>query len=74
MGGKGSVCTERVVEAKAYNVGSEVNSESSELIPGPPCGKGGSRDTEGAQGYVHIHGEILYQRNINHQYRWGAES
>jgi hypothetical protein len=49
---------EKVVEAEAYDAGSEVNSESCEFIPGPPCGNGGSRDTEGAEGYVHIHAGI----------------
>jgi hypothetical protein len=48
----------KAVEAEAYDAGSEVNSESCEFIPGPPCGNGGSRDTEGAEGYVHIHAGI----------------
>ena len=44
--------------AVAYDAGSEVNSESCEFIPGPPCGNGGVRDTEGAEGYVHVHAGI----------------
>ncbi len=46
------------VEAEAYDAGSEVNSESCEFIPGPPCGNGGIRNPEGAEGYVHIHAGI----------------
>ncbi len=44
--------------AEAYDAGSENNSESCEFIPGPPCGNGGVRDTDGAEGYVHIHAGI----------------
>jgi hypothetical protein len=44
-----------VVHADAYDAGSEANSEDCDYIPGPPCGNGGERDTEGAEGYVHIH-------------------
>ena len=47
-----------VVKADAYDAGSEVNSEDCDFIPGPPCDKGGVRDTEGAEGYVHIHSGI----------------
>ena len=47
-----------VVDAHAYDAGSEVNSELCASIPGPPCGNGGVRDTEGAEGYVYIHSGI----------------
>ncbi len=47
-----------VVDADAYDAGSEVNSELCDFIPGPPCGNGGARDTEGAEGYVYIHSGI----------------
>lgn len=47
-----------VTEAVAYDAGSEFNSEDCDFIPGPPCGNGGVRDTEGAEGYVHIHSGI----------------
>src|SRR5574341_485722 len=46
------------VDADAYDAGSEANSESCAFIPGPPCGHPGSRDTLGAEGYVHIHAGI----------------
>ena len=46
------------VEARAYDAGSEKNSELCAFIPGPPCGSGGARDTEGAEGYVYIHSGI----------------
>ena len=45
-------------KAHAYDAGSETNSESCAYIPRPPCGNGGVRDTQGAEGYVHIHGGI----------------
>ena len=37
-----------------YDAGSEVNNEDCAYIPGPPCGSGGSRATEGAEGYVYV--------------------
>ena len=46
------------IGAEAYDAGSEANSESCSYIPGPPCGSGGVRDTDNAEGYVHIHAGI----------------
>jgi len=46
------------VSAEAYDAGSEANSEECSYIPGPPCGNGGVRNTEGAEGYIHVHGGI----------------
>lgn len=48
----------KVFSAVAYDAGSEVNSESCTYIPGPPCGNGGVRDTDGAEGFVHVHSGI----------------
>lgn len=39
----------------AYDAGSEYNSELCAEIPGPPCGNGGVRNTDMAEGFVHIH-------------------
>ncbi len=39
----------------AYDAGSEANTEMCAHIPGPPCGNGGVRVTDGAEGYVYIH-------------------
>ena len=47
-----------VVDARAYDSGTEVNSEDCDFIPGPPCGNGGVRDTDGAEGYVYPHSGI----------------
>jgi hypothetical protein len=47
-----------VVEAPAYDAGSEYNSEDCYYIPGPPCGNPGVRDTDDAEGYVHVHAGI----------------
>lgn len=49
---------EMVVEAEAYDAGSETNSEDCTYIPGPPCGNAEVRDPGGAEGYVHIHAGI----------------
>ncbi len=40
--------------ANAYDAGSEANTESCEHIPGPPCGNGGVRVEDGAEGFVYI--------------------
>lgn len=42
----------------AYDAGSEANNEKCEFIPGPPCKNPFARDTDGAEGYVHIHAGI----------------
>jgi len=42
----------------AYDAGTERNSESCQFVPGPPCGAHGQRDTNGAEGFVHIHAGI----------------
>ena len=47
-----------VAHAAAYDAGSEYNSENCAFIPGPPCGNGGVRDTEDAEGYVYVHSGI----------------
>lgn len=44
--------------ATVYDAGSERNSENCEFIPGPPCGNGGVRDLENAEGFVYIHSGI----------------
>ncbi len=40
--------------ALAWDSGSEVNTESCDHIPGPPCGSGGVRVTDGAEGFIYI--------------------
>jgi hypothetical protein len=49
---------EKTLEAKAYDAGSEANTESCAFIPGPPCGSGGVHDPAAAEGYVHVHAGI----------------
>ncbi len=49
---------EEIVMAKAFDAGSETNSEECAYIPGPPCGNGGVRDFADAEGYVYIHAGI----------------
>ncbi len=48
----------RTVVAEAYDAGTEANLELCRDIPGPPCGNGGVRNTDGAEGYVHVHAGI----------------
>jgi hypothetical protein len=43
--------------AKAYDAGSEANSEDCDYIPGPPCGTN-AHDITPSEGYVHIHAGI----------------
>ena len=44
--------------ALAYDAGSEANTEACPHIPGPPCGNGGVRVEDGAEGFIHVHGGI----------------
>ena len=44
----------QMLKATVYDAGSEFNSEKCEFIPGPPCGNGGVRDTDKAEGYVSV--------------------
>ncbi len=44
--------------ARAYDAGTEANTESCEHIPGPPCGSPGVRVPEGSEGYVLVHSGI----------------
>jgi hypothetical protein len=43
-----------VVWANAYDAGSEANNEMAPYVPGPPFG-GDMRETNGAEGFIHIH-------------------
>ena len=49
----------KIVDAVAYDAGSEINSEDCQDIPGPPCGAppNDHPDIE-AEGYVHVHAGI----------------
>ena len=50
---------EKIVDAVAYDAGSEWNSEDCTFIPGPPCGNPGVHDDAAdPEGYVHIHAGI----------------
>ena len=47
-----------VVDARAYDAGSEANSEDCNFIPGPPCGNHVHDETTDAEGYVYLHSGI----------------
>lgn len=53
-----------VVDALAYDAGSESNTESCDHIPGPPCGNAGVRVTDGAEGFVHVHPGISGEGDV----------
>ena len=46
------------MDARAYDAGTEINSEQCAYIPGPPWGNGGVHDPADAEGYVYIHSGI----------------
>ena len=46
------------VYAQAWDAGSEANTQDCAHIPGPPCGNGGVRVEDGAEGFIYIHGGI----------------
>lgn len=48
----------RTMTARAYDSGTEANTESCAHIPGPPCGNAGVEVTDGAEGYVYTHSGI----------------
>jgi hypothetical protein len=52
--GKGNL----IVEAPAYDAGSEKNTEECKDIPGPPCGEPNEHPADEAEGYVHVHAGI----------------
>ena len=54
----------RTYRAIAYDAGSEANTELCAHIPGPPCGSGGVRQTEGAEGFIHVHSGIHGQGDL----------
>lgn len=57
-GARVSLYGPKSVSAAAYDAGSEGNNESCDYVPGPPCGSAGARDTENAEGFVHVHSGI----------------
>lgn len=50
--------------APAWDSGSERNTQDCAHIPGPPCGNGGVRVTQGAEGFVHIHNGIQSRSSL----------
>jgi hypothetical protein len=43
------------VFALAWDAGTEFNNELCGFIPGPPCGSPLVRDTDGSEGFIHVH-------------------
>jgi hypothetical protein len=39
----------------AWDAGTEFNNEDCDFIPGPPCSSPLARDTDGAEGFIHVH-------------------
>lgn len=46
------------IYATAWDAGSEANTQDCDHIPGPPCGNGGVRVEEGAEGFIYVHAGI----------------
>lgn len=44
--------------AQAWDSGSEANTQDCAHIPGPPCGSGGVRVEDGAEGFIYTHAGI----------------
>lgn len=53
--------------AQAWDAGSEVNTQDCAHIPGPPCGNGGVRVEDGAEGYVYPHAGIQDRGSLSSQ-------
>ena len=60
------------VALRAYDAGSEANTEMCSDIPGPPCaeGSGNMRVTEGAEGFVYVHSGIRGDAEITLDRDW----
>jgi len=54
-----------IAEAKAYDAGSEANSEDCDYIPGPPCGSNAHDGENSSEGYVHVHAGIHGIADLN---------
>ena len=48
----------KTIYTQAWDAGSEANTQDCDHIPGPPCGSGGVRVEDGAEGYVYTHAGI----------------
>ncbi len=51
--------------ARAWDAGSELNSEDCHFVPGPPCGSAGMHDPREAEGKITIHGGIHGIRDLD---------
>ena len=51
--------------AMAWDAGSEANTQDCAHIPGPPCGNGGVRVEDGAEGFVYIHAGIQDREDLS---------
>ena len=49
----------------AYDAGSEMNNESCDYIPGPPCDNGENMETDTGEGFVTYHNGIHGQGDLN---------
>lgn len=51
--------------ALAWDAGSEANTQDCEHIPGPPCGNGGVRVEDGAEGFIYVHTGIQARGDLD---------
>lgn len=54
--------------ATAWDAGSEANTQDCDHIPGPPCGNGGVRVEDGAEGFVYVHTGIQDRESLSAKY------
>jgi hypothetical protein len=55
----------KTIYAQAWDAGSEANTQDCDHIPGPPCGNGGVRVEDGAEGYVYVHAGIQARGSLD---------
>jgi len=66
VNGIGVPLYQKELSAVAYDAGSEKNTQLCSDVPGPPCDNGENmRVTEGAEGFVYVHGGIHDQGDLN---------
>lgn len=53
--------------AVAWDAGSEANTQNCAHIPGPPCGNGGVRVQNGAEGYVYVHAGVQDRGSLSQE-------
>jgi hypothetical protein len=68
---RGAPARRAALYAEAWDAGSEANTQDCAHIPGPPCGNGGVRVEDGAEGYIYTHAGIQDRGSLTAEdYDW----